>query len=86
MAIIGSGLLLICALASFILYIVSVVKAFKAGDTLWGVLNLLLGLGVIWFFLNGQKKLGMYCVFAYIGIVVGMVLAGMGAVAAGTVG
>ncbi|MDC0275976.1 hypothetical protein OAL00_03485 [Verrucomicrobiales bacterium] len=49
-------------------------------------MNLLLGLGVIWFFLNGQKKLGMYCVFAYIGIVVGMVLAGMGAVAAGTVG
>ncbi|MGY8641527.1 MAG: hypothetical protein ACKVJU_10575 [Verrucomicrobiales bacterium] len=45
-------------------------------------MNLLLGLGVIWFFLNGQKKLGMYCVFAYIG----MVSAGMGAVAAGTVG
>ena len=78
MAILGSILIFGGALAAFILYIVSVVKAFKAGDTLWGVLNLILGLGVIWFFLNGHKKLGIYCICAYAAIFLGPIIAALG--------
>ena len=59
-ALILLGVLGICLIIGFILWIVSMVKAFKAGDTLWGILTLLFGIpGLIWLFMNGQKKLGI---------------------------
>ncbi len=41
--------------------------------------RLIFGLGIIYFFLKGPKKLGMYCLFAYIAIIVGGIQLGLSA-------
>lgn len=74
-------------IASFVFYIIAIVKCFKAGDTLWGVLTIFLGIpGLIWLFMNGQKNLGIMWVLAIVASIVGSVLAGAGLAAMGTAG
>ena len=74
---IGGILVLVGMIASFVFYIIAIVKAFQANDTLWGVLNIFIGIcGLIWLFLNGHKKLGIFYIVAILLTVVGSVMAG----------
>ena len=61
----------IAGLAVFILWIISIIKAFKANDVLWGVLTIFLWLpGLIYFFIKGHKMLGIYWIIAAVVIAV----------------
>lgn len=72
MAAIGGILAFIGIIICVVCYIMAIVKAFKAGETLWGVLSIFIGIcGLIYLFMRGHKKLGLI----YIG---GIVLAGIG--------
>ncbi|NNE92472.1 MAG: hypothetical protein HKN23_12560 [Verrucomicrobiales bacterium] len=80
MAAIGGILMLIGGVGSLVFWIISIVKAFKANDTLWGVLNIFIAIcGLIWLYMNGQKKLGNYWLLCIIAYIVGFVLAMVGA-------
>ena len=69
----------IAFIAIVILWIMSMVKAFKGGDVLWGVLALIFGLpGLIYFFVKGPKQLGIYWLIAAIILAVCGVLGGGG--------
>ncbi|MAS93878.1 MAG: hypothetical protein CMO55_11855 [Verrucomicrobiales bacterium] len=72
MAIIGGILAFVAGIACLIFWIMAIVKAFKAGDTLWGVLSIFIGIcGLIYLFMKGQTKLAIYWIIA-------MVIAGIG--------
>ena len=77
MTILGILLLAIGVIVSLVIWIQTIIKCFKAGETLWGILTILFSplLGVIWLFMKGQSK------SAIIWIVVS-ILAGVGYVAA----
>ena len=50
-------LLVICGLASFVLWILVLVRAFKAGATVWGVLGIFIPLlAFIWGWMNAKKE------------------------------
>lgn len=67
----------LASLACLIFYIIAIVKAFQAGDILWGILNIIFGItGLIYLFIKGHKKLGIYWVIAIIVAVVAGVLGG----------
>lgn len=54
------GVAVICFLVIFVVWIMTLVKQFKAGDTVWGILTILLQIpGLIWLFMNGPKKLAV---------------------------
>ena len=64
-------------LAIIVFYIIAIIKAFKAGDTLWGVLNIFIGIcGLIYLFMKGHKQLGIYYVIAIIVAIVAGALGG----------
>ena len=86
MGTIGGILIAVGVIAMLVFWIMAIVKAFKKKDTLWGVLNIFIPIcGLIWFFLNGQKKLGIYWIVALVVYIIGFVLAG-GAAAASSGG
>ncbi len=61
----GLALILIGGLASTVFWIISIIKAFKASATVWGVLTIFLPIvGLIWLFLNDLKKTGIWWVIA----------------------
>lgn len=77
MAIIGGILAFAGGIAGLVIWIMTIVKAFKAKDTLWGVLSIFLPIcGLIWLFMKGHKQLGIYWIVA---IVVYMIGAGIAA-------
>lgn len=82
MAIIGGILAFAGGIACLIFWIMAIVKAFKAGDTLWGVLSIFIGIcALIYLFMKGQTKLGIYWIIAMViaGIGYGMAFAGAAA-------
>ncbi len=83
MTIIGGILAVVAGIGMFVLWIICFVKPFKAGDTLWGVLNLLIApiCPIIWGFTKGEKKLAIYWIIAFV-----VYLVGIGLVVAGSVG
>ena len=82
MAIVGIILCVAAGIAIFVFWIMTLVKAFKANDTLWGVLSIFFPiLAPIWCFINGHKGLGMKFVYAIIVYVVGAVLLVIGGAA-----
>ena len=82
LATIGGILALIGGIAIFVLWIMTLIKQFKSGDTLWGVLSIFFAiLAPIWCFMNGHKGLGMKWVYALIVYFVGFAL-GLGGAAA----
>jgi hypothetical protein len=73
MAILGSILCFAGGIAILVFWIMTLIKQFKSGDTLWGVLSIFIGiLAPIWCFMNGHKSLGMKFVFALIAYLVGV--------------
>ena len=86
MAIIGGILCAIGAIGWFVFWIISIIKPFKAGDTLWGVLNIFINpiCGLIYFFMKGFKKLGIYWIIVLILFWVGYAMFAVGMIQSGT--
>ncbi|MDF1852279.1 MAG: hypothetical protein P1U85_15675 [Verrucomicrobiales bacterium] len=81
LATIGTILAIAGFIALLVFWIMTLVKQFKSGDTLWGVLSIFFGiLAPIWCFMNGHKSLGMKFIIALIVYIVGFALGGAGAV------
>ena len=77
MGIIGGLLAAVGIIASIVIWIMTLIRAFKAGETLWGVLTIFFPIvGLIWLFMRGQAKLGIYWIIAAIlgGIGYGMAI------------
>lgn len=76
MGTLGWILVAVGGIALLIFWIMAIIKCFKAGDTLWGVLTIFLGIpGLIWFFMKGHKKLGIYWIIALVVYLVGYAMA-----------
>tara|TARA_R110002096_G_scaffold44160_4_gene118813 strand:- start:3851 stop:4123 length:273 start_codon:yes stop_codon:yes gene_type:complete len=83
MAALGPILIGVASIAMLVFWIMTIVKAFKAKDTLWGVLSIFLPIcALIWLFMKGHKKLAMYWIVAIVVYIIGFVLAGGAAVMA----
>ena len=82
MAIIGGILAVVGGIAWLVLWILSLIKIFKAGDTLWGVLTIFFSpiVPIIWGFMNNNKKLAIQWI-----IVAVVFFIGYGITAAGMV-
>ncbi len=77
MAIIGTILLVVSGIAILVFWIMTLIKQFKANDTLWGVLSIFFAiLAPIWCFKNGHKGLGMKFVYAIIAYIIGFAILG----------
>ena len=77
MAILGSILAFVGGIALLVFWIMTLIKQFKSGDTLWGVLSIFFGiLAPIWCFMNGHKGLGMKFVYAIVAYLIGFGLLG----------
>ena len=82
MTTIGSILLGVGGIAIFVLWIMTLIKQFKSGQTLWGVLTIFFAiLAPIWCFMNGQKSLGIKFVIAIVVYIIGFVITMGGAMA-----
>ncbi len=72
MAIIGSILAIVGGIGLLVFWIMTLVKQFKSGQTLWGVLTIFIGiLAPIWCFLNGHKDLGVKFIIAFVLYLIG---------------
>jgi hypothetical protein len=79
LAAIGGIIALVAGIAIIVFWIMTLIKQFKSGDTLWGVLSIFFGiLAPIWCFMNGHKGLGMKFVYAIVAYVIGFILAAVG--------
>lgn len=60
--IIGGGLAAVGVLGIIVFWIMAIVKAFQAKETVWGILTIVLGMlvGLIFFFVKGHSKLGVW--------------------------
>lgn len=70
-------------IACLVFWIMTLIKQFKSGDTLWGVLCIFFGimlLSPIWLFMKGQKKAGINYVIAIVAYIIGVGLSSAGAV------
>lgn len=84
MAIIGTILTAVGGIALLVFWIMTLVKQFKSGQTLWGVLTIFFAiLAPIWCFMNGHKSLGIRFIIAFVVYLIGFGIAMGGAVAAG---
>jgi len=82
MAIIGTILALGGGIALLVFWIMTLVKQFKSGQTLWGVLTIFFGiLAPIWCFMNGHKGLGIKFIIAFVCYLIGAGLGMGGAIA-----
>ncbi|MCG8600968.1 MAG: hypothetical protein MI807_12560 [Verrucomicrobiales bacterium] len=80
MAALGGLLAAVGIIASLVIWIMGLIKAFKAGETLWGVLGIFFPIVLlIWLFIRGQAKLGILWIVAAVvaGIGYGMFLPSM---------
>jgi len=81
MTAIGSILLAVGGIAMFVFWIMTLIKQFKSGQTLWGVLTIFFAiLAPIWCFMNGQKSLGIKFVIAIIVYLIGFAITMGGAI------
>jgi len=72
MAIIGTILAFGGGIAMLVFWIMTLVKQFKSGQTLWGVLTIFFAiLAPIWCFMNGHKTLGIRFVIAFVVYLIG---------------
>jgi uncharacterized membrane protein HdeD (DUF308 family) len=72
MSIIGGILVFVGGIICLICYIMAIVKAFKAGETLWGVLSIFIGIcGLIYLFMRGHKKLGLIYIVGIVLMIIG---------------
>lgn len=56
-----AGVFFLASFSLFILWIITLVKQFRSGETIWGVLTLFAGmLGLIWCFLRNHTMLGVF--------------------------
>jgi len=76
-AIIGGLLFVFGGIWSLIIWIKTIIKCFKAQDTLWGILTILFSplLGIIWLFMQGQKKPAINWIIAAVLMVIGYFMA-----------
>ena len=82
MTAIGSILLAVGGIAMFVFWIMTLIKQFKSGQTLWGVLSIFFAiLAPIWCFMNGEKSLGIKFVIAIIVYLIGFAITMSGALA-----
>jgi len=82
MAIIGSILAFVGGIGMLVFWIMTLVKQFKSGQTLWGVLSIFFAiLAPIWCFMNGHKSLGIKFIIAFV-----VYLIGFGILMGGAVG
>lgn len=59
-------------IAMLVFWIMTLVKQFKSGQTLWGVLSIFFGiLAPIWCFMNGHKSLGIKFIVAFVLYLIG---------------
>ncbi len=81
----GGGLLQIVAFVPIVvIHIISIVKAFQKGSTLWGVLGLLVPLcSTIFLFINKNRGLAIGHIICFILVIVGGIMSIAGAVSAG---
>lgn len=81
----GGGILYMAAgLAFLVIHIISIVKAFQKGSTLWGVLGLLVfPCSTIFLFINKNKGLAIGHIICIILFFVGIALVFGGAITAG---
>ena len=83
MTAIGGILAAVGGIGSLVIWIMTIVKAFKAKDTVWGVLSIVLPIcALIWLFMKKQTKLAVFWLVAIVLYIVGFALAAGGAVAA----
>ncbi len=81
MAIIGSILCFAGGIGMLVFWIMTLVKQFKSGQTLWGVLSIFFAiLAPIWCFMNGHKGLGIKFIIALVVYFIGFAIAMGGAV------
>lgn len=72
MAIVGGILAFAGGIALLVFWIMTLVKQFKGGDTLWGVLSIFFAiLAPIWCFMNGHKGLGIKFIIAFVVYMIG---------------
>lgn len=77
MAAIGGILAAAGGIAMLVFWIMTLVKQFKSGDTVWGVLSIFFGiLAPIWCFVKGHKSLGMKFVIALVVYIIGFIIMG----------
>jgi len=80
MAIIGGILAFVGAIGMLVFWIMTLVKQFKSGQTLWGVLSIFFGiLAPIWCFMNGHKDLGIKFIVAFVVYIIGFAITMAGA-------
>lgn len=80
MAIIGGILAFIGGIGMLVFWIMTLVKQFKSGETLWGVLSIFIGiLAPIWCFMNGHKDLGIKFIVAFVVYLIGFIIIMAGA-------
>ena len=76
MAAIGGILAIVGGIALLVFWIMTLVKQFKSGDTVWGILSIFFGiLAPIWCFMKGHKGLGMKFVIALVVYIIGAAIA-----------
>lgn len=56
----------ILAIAVSAVFIASVAMAFRAGDNIWGISNLLLFTGIFYFFFKGHTKLALFWIVSFL--------------------
>lgn len=72
LATIGGILLAIGAIASLVFWIMALVKAFKAGDTVWGVVGIFIQLAaLIYLFTKGHTGLAVKWIIAVVITLIG---------------
>lgn len=82
MTAIGGILAFVGGLGLLVFWIMTLVKQFKSGQTLWGVLSIFFGiLAPIWCFMNGHKSLGIKFVIAFVVYLIGAAIAFSGGMA-----
>ncbi|MDF1813130.1 MAG: hypothetical protein P1V20_13110 [Verrucomicrobiales bacterium] len=75
---IGGGLALIAAIGILVFWIIAIIKAFQAKETVWGILTILFGIvGLIFFFVKGHTKLGVWNLVFVLLYFVGAGMAGL---------
>ena len=75
MLIIGLILVVLAGIAILVFWIMTLIKQFKGGDTVWGVLTIFFGiLAPIWCFMNNQKNLGMKMIIALVVYLIGVAI------------
>ncbi len=82
MTALGGILTAVGGIGSLVIWIMSIVKAFKAKDTVWGVLSIFLPIcALIWLFMKKHNKLAIYWIVAIVLYIIGFAIAAAGAVA-----